>query len=152
MLMLSQFMSQTVAAKKLSESLKTVIRLQRHLATRVIIATQEPTISTELLDLCSVTLVHRFTSPAWLKALKSHLAAPSAEDVSKFETGIFGQIIRLNVGEALLFAPSAMLAVSETTDAADKAKWKIEKLGLDYLHVRVRNRITLDGGRSVYAA
>src|SRR5204863_353082 len=54
-----------------------VIRLQRHLGTRVIISTQEPSISPKLLDLCSVTIVHRFTSPDWLKTLRRHLAGAS---------------------------------------------------------------------------
>lgn len=47
-----------------TSSLLTTIREQRHNATRVIIATQEPTISEKLLDLCSISIVHRFNSPA----------------------------------------------------------------------------------------
>ena len=72
-------MRESPAAQKLTESLITAVRLQRHLACRVIIATQEPTISPRLLDLCSFTLVHRFTSPDWLKVLRNHLAAASLE-------------------------------------------------------------------------
>ena len=70
-----QFMSDETTASAFTDSLLSVIRLQRHLATRVIIATQEPTISPKLLDLCSMTIVHRFTSPAWLKV-------PAAEGTS----------------------------------------------------------------------
>ena len=86
----------------LTESLLTVIRQQRHLATRVIIATQEPTISPSLLDLCSMTIVHRFTSPSWMNALQSHLAGLSVdegEDSKKELRRIFKQIVELNGGQ-----------------------------------------------------
>jgi hypothetical protein len=57
----------------------TVIRQQRHLATRVIISTQEPTIVPEtFLDLCSLIIAHRFSSPKWLKHLSDHIS--TAED------------------------------------------------------------------------
>ncbi|KAL2827694.1 hypothetical protein BJY01DRAFT_255594 [Aspergillus pseudoustus] len=39
---------------------------------------QEPTVSTRLLDLCSVTIVRGFTSPGWMKVLQGHLAAAAA--------------------------------------------------------------------------
>lgn len=65
-----QFMTATDSSSQFTESLLSVIRQQRHLATRVIIATQEPTISPALLDLSSMTIVHRFTSPSWLAALR----------------------------------------------------------------------------------
>ncbi|THW04447.1 hypothetical protein D6D24_10537 [Aureobasidium pullulans] len=58
-----KFMKNTPAAETFTENLLTVIREQRHNACRVVIATQEPTISPKLLDLCSITMVHRFTSP-----------------------------------------------------------------------------------------
>ena len=68
-------MNGTAASEVFTQSLLTVIREQRHKGARVIIATQEPTISPKLLDLCSMTFVHRFTSPEWLETLKKHLAA-----------------------------------------------------------------------------
>ena len=40
-----KFLTNTDSASAFQESLLSVIRLQRHLATRVIIATQEPTVS-----------------------------------------------------------------------------------------------------------
>ena len=61
---------------------------ERHLGSRIIISTQEPTISPELLDLCSMILVHRFTSPEWMRCLRAHLAAVSsdvANDTAKSE-------------------------------------------------------------------
>lgn len=69
-----KYMTNSAECQALTESLLATIRLQRHLGARVIIPTQEPTISPKLLDLCSVTIVHRFTSPDRLTALGRHLA------------------------------------------------------------------------------
>ena len=134
-----------------TESLLEVIRLQRHMATRVIIATQEPTISPSLLDLSSITIVHRFTSPAWLKALEAHLAGVSIEgDTSKKDVAtIFKRIVELDAGQALLFSPSAMLTAA---DSSTPNRLKMEKLGATYVKIRVRKRLTADGGRSIMAA
>lgn len=128
-----------------TQSLLTAIREQRHKGVRVIIATQEPTISPKLLDLCSMTFVHRFTSPEWLAALKGHLAgASSAAGSSKEDIQeLFKEIIDLNVGESLVFSPSAML---------DLVDGKTVKLGMTYLKFKTRPRLTADGGRSVMAA
>lgn len=127
-----------------------MIRQQRHLATRVIIATQEPTISPALLDLSSMTIVHRFTSPTWLAALKSHLAGVSSEgESSKRDVGeIFRQIVNLDAGQALLFSPSAMLGVD---GYSDHQHLSMKKLGTGYVKMRVRQRLTTDGGRSILA-
>ncbi|OQN96426.1 hypothetical protein B0A48_17482 [Cryoendolithus antarcticus] len=65
------------AATTFTNSLPNTIREQRHKGVRVIIATQEPPISEKLLDLCSVTIVHRFTPPEWLQTLKRHLSGCS---------------------------------------------------------------------------
>ncbi|KAM0327075.1 hypothetical protein ACHAQA_006200 [Verticillium albo-atrum] len=116
-----------------TENLLGVIRLQRHLGTRVIISTQEPTVSTKLLDLCSVAIIHRFTSPDWLHALQKHLAgvsslAPaggegskSAEDDSAGGVSpvvvtnkdpaaeLFSLIVGLRTGQALVFSPSSII-------------------------------------------
>jgi len=150
-----KFLRESAAAQKLTESLITTVRLQRHLACRVIIATQEPTISPKLLDLCSFTLVHRFTSPDWMKALKSHLAAASMDTSTRTESDmvkqLFVQIVNLNAGEALLFAPSAVLDVENVADQDEMTRWRLGKLGISHLKVRVRHRLTSDGGKSVLA-
>ncbi|KAK3174211.1 hypothetical protein OEA41_001455 [Lepraria neglecta] len=146
-----KFMTATSSSSQFTESLLSVIRQQRHLATRIIIATQEPTISPALLDLSSMTIVHRFTSPSWLTALKSHLAGVSIErEVSKRDVAkIFKQIVNLEAGEALLFSPSAMTGPDKDAGLEDL---KMQKLGLGYVKVRVRQRLTADGGRSILAA
>ena len=149
-----QFMNDAQSApSSFTESLLSVIRQQRHLATRVIIATQEPTISPKLLDLCSMTIVHRFTSPSWLQALKTHLAGVSVfdDDETRDLKQIFKKIVNLEAGEALLFSPSMMLNVSDS-GTPGAIVLHTEKLGMGYLQVRVRSRITADGGRSIMAA
>lgn len=146
-----KFMTGTDSSTAFTESLLSVIRQQRHLGTRVIIATQEPTISPKLLDLTSMTIVHRFTSPAWLTELKSHLAAVSSEsEASKRGVqDLFEKIVALDAGEALVFSPSAMLGVDSRDGSGSP---RMLKLGTRYIKVRVRQRITADGGRSILAA
>ncbi|KAL8387017.1 hypothetical protein RB595_010220 [Gaeumannomyces hyphopodioides] len=153
--------AESTDARALTQSLLSTIRLQRHQGCRVIIATQEPSVSPALLDLCSVTIVHRFTSPAWLKVLQAHLAGASAESAAlgKDEeeeegrdglTALFAQIVRLRVGEALLFAPSAAVGVYRDGAGDDGRVFRF--LGGGVRKVRIRNRITADGGRSIMAA
>ncbi|KAL5042014.1 hypothetical protein BDW71DRAFT_217318 [Aspergillus fruticulosus] len=152
-----KYMSASPEAVVFTETILSAIRLQRHLGVRAIVSTQEPTISTALLNLCSVTIVHRFTSPEWLRVLQHHLAAaaegrgsisgktsgsPGAEENRK--ATLLNQIVKLKVGEALLFAPSAIVGVCE-----DDGGLELERLGDDYLAIRVRGRLTEDGGRSV---
>ncbi len=143
-------MTATSSSSHFTESLLSVVRQQRHLATRVIIATQEPTISPALLDLSSMTIVHRFTSPSWLTALKSHLAGLSVEgETSKRDVAdIFKQIVNLEAGQALLFSPSGMTGVDPK---ADPNRLRMQKLGVGYLKIGVRARLTEDGGRSIMA-
>ncbi|KAG9557834.1 hypothetical protein KCU71_g13991, partial [Aureobasidium melanogenum] len=154
-----KFMKNTPAAETFTENLLTVIREQRHNACRIVIATQEPTISPKLLDLCSMTFVHRFTSPDWMVTLKNHLAgasdlatAATATDTNNDGGGVgqrqgpaalFGKIINLDVGESLLFAPSAVLEVDE--------QGQKKKLGVGCVRFKTRSRLGVDGGQSVLA-
>ncbi|KAI6778279.1 uncharacterized protein J7T54_004186 [Emericellopsis cladophorae] len=214
-----KYMTNSAECQALTENLLSTIRLQRHIATRVIISTQEPTISPRLLDLCSVTIVHRFTSPDWMRALQKHLAGASSwldpnvngdqegmKKGSKTETGIrplglkkddvagdlFSRVVRLRTGEALLFAPSAVIDIQTAGDGtvaahsgedstydsgfngkegggtsttpvfafgrsygAPKGETPTEKrvlhLGNGVLKIRIRKRVTTDGGRSIMA-
>ena len=146
-------MTGTAAANSFTENLLTVIRQQRHLATRVIIATQEPTISPKLLDLSSVTIVHRFTSPEWFRELQAHLAAITVADGDSQMNvrDIMSTIVNLDAGQALLFSPTAMLGVERIVDEEGKEMVKAEKLGMRYVEIRVRQRLTVDGGKSITA-
>ena len=181
--------AQSHEAAILTETMLSIIRQQRHLATRVIIATQEPTLSPSLLDLCNVTIVHRFNSPAWFKMLKNHLAGAvitvSESTKSAYTTdNIFGKIVCLRTGEALVFSPSSILdayPVVNGLESADKRSIQsgsgdnssrsedeaksceqssdsfpintervhFRELGPRYIKMRVRHRVTADGGRSI---
>ncbi|KAK0753641.1 hypothetical protein B0T18DRAFT_313836 [Schizothecium vesticola] len=177
-----KYMNDSPECQTLTESMLATIRLQRHLGARVVVSTQEPTISPKLLDLCSVTVVHRFTSPDWLEALRKHLAGVSTaarllEKAEKlqaardskhgdFETDginaltlgdgdpgmeLFSRIVALRVGEALVFAPSAIVGVQQTkagTEGAPK-QYGVKRLAHGVMKVRVRNRTTADGGKSI---
>ena len=150
-------MNDTSEANTLTDTLLSTIRQQRHLGARVFISTQEPTISPKLLDLCSITIVHRFSSPDWLRCLRSHLAALDHEDEENGQRvnvrTVFNKIVRLRVGEALLFAPSAIVGIDQggEADVASNEQICVKKLGVDYLKIKIRARITQDGGKSVFA-
>ena len=70
-------MKLNASAATFTENSLQVIRQQRHLATGVIISTEEPAISPKLLDLSTMTIVHRFTSPEWFRTLGDYLAGVS---------------------------------------------------------------------------
>jgi hypothetical protein len=107
----------------------------------VIISTQEPTISPRLMDLCSIFIVHRFSSPEWYDIIHRHVSIAAKDSTS---LGIlFGRIINLGVGEALLFAPSAILTRRE------EGEDKLCQLSSDILKVKIRKRLTWDGGKSI---
>lgn len=133
-------------------------------------ATQEPTLSTDLIDLCDITIVHRFRSPAWYETLKNHLAGARLKSVN--ESDIFQTIISLETGEALLFSPTARLDVGveagSTKDGSTKDRSKEDESTKDetkslqqpipkqlkdsYIKIRIRKRITTDGGKSIMAS
>lgn len=148
-------MSESDTSAAFTESLLSIIRLQRHYGTRVIISTQEPTISPKLLDLCSMSIVHRFSSSNWMLALKGHLAAVS--DLSEGDSKrnleeIFKTIVHLEAGQALLFSPSAMLDASDDSRPdASSGTVNLRKLGLRYVKMRVRKRESTNGGQSKMA-
>lgn len=140
-------MTGTSASERFTNSLLTVIREQRHKGARIVIATQEPTVSPKLLDLCTMTFVHRFTSPDWLSTLRKHLAGASllgerSETANETLRQLFNSIINLNVGESLLFSPNAMLNIVDGVP---------EKLGTEHIKFKTRKRITNDGGMSILA-
>ncbi|KAI1453332.1 hypothetical protein F4805DRAFT_377803 [Annulohypoxylon moriforme] len=175
-----KYMGETVECETLTNNLLSAIRLQRHLGARVIISTQEPTVSPKLLDLCSITVVHRFTSPDWLKMLTKHLAGISiaskmnrrGED-NKMEaelkggtngavglhdmvasssdpsTELFSHIVKLKTGEALVFAPSAMVDFEKQNSQTEEIS--TARMAHHIMRVVIRARITMDGGRSIMA-
>ena len=158
----------------MTDTLFSIIRQQRHLGTRVMIATQEPTLSPTLLDLCNMTIIHRFTSPAWFKTIKSHIAGAASDktESNDAEDNLFRRIVSLHTGEALLFCPAGLLDVEEKVDSHkedntsdDSSTVSSEEESEDsfsvardkravalrskYAHLQIRKRITADGGRSL---
>jgi hypothetical protein len=143
------------AAKQFTGKLLKTIREQRHQATRVVIATQEPTVNTALLDLCSITMVHRCTSPAWFAVLKKHVAGlflngnsltskggVEGEETSEADKKLFQQIVQLRLGESLLFCPTAAVEVRRD---------EIVKMVDGYVKFKTRERLTADGGTTKLA-
>ena len=69
----------------------------RHQATSVLIASQDPlSVPRAVIELTSLLILHRMTSPQWLKHLKSAIAA--LEHVGEAQVGA------LMAGEALVWA------------------------------------------------
>jgi hypothetical protein len=74
-----------------------MIREMRHWATSVVIASQDPlSVPRAIIELTSVLILHRMTSPQWLKHLRSAIVA--LEDVQD------GAVTSLQPGEALVWA------------------------------------------------
>lgn len=144
-------MTNTEAASALTETFLNIIRQQRHLGARIIISTQEPTISPRLIDLCSITIVHRFSSPEWYQTIKKHLPidrkdanlsndGEETNNMTKLD-GLY-DISSLRTGEALVFAPSACLL--DAGQQAIEVKHRVFKMA-------IRKRITWDGGKTIKA-
>ncbi|KAE8548237.1 hypothetical protein EYB25_010031 [Talaromyces marneffei] len=160
-----KYLKGSIDSQNFTDTLLSTVRLQRHLGARILISTQEPTISSDLLSLCSITIVHKFSSPAWLRVLQGHVAAaalgtqPGGQVLDNTDEGspkhqmsnklsFMNQIVDLNVGEALLFAPGAILE-SKMEGVNPQG---LRRLGAGYMVVKIRERLTEDGGQSVLAA
>lgn len=99
------------------------IREMRHQATTVVIASQDPlSVPRAVIELTSVLLLHRMTSPQWLKHLKSALTALDGIEEAHLST--------LGPGEALVWA-------QRSTEP---------RFSLRPQKVRVRPRFTQHGG------
>lgn len=143
----NQFLAQSGEALVLTNELVSVIRQQRHTGTRVVIATQEPTLSPKLIDLANATFVHRFLSPSWYEVLKNHLAGANRQDPGS-NNSLFRTIVGLRTGQALLFCPTARMDVDD--EAPGGTKW-IKPLNDSYINIQIRRRLTADGGKSITA-
>ena len=104
----------------------------------MIISTQEPTVSTELIALCNMTVIHRFSSPTWYATLKRHISALNDDDKTLMQ-----RIEGLETGEALVYCPSTVLAKNDDGSLV-KPTGRL-------LKVNIRKRITEDGGESIMA-
>lgn len=123
-------------AKSLNEDLIRVVRLQRHHGVRLVISTQEPGLLTELIALCSIAVIHRFSSPEWLNVLKKHMPILCENKENPYQ-----EIESLRTGTALMYSSNAVLGKSGNGDLLRGASC--------LLKVSVRKRVTADGGRTV---
>ena len=99
------------------------IREMRHQATSVVIASQDPlSVPRSVIELTSVLILHRMTSPQWLKHLKSAISA--LDDVSDT------QLAALRAGEALAWA-------QRSTD---------KRFSQRAYRIQIRPRVSLHGG------
>jgi hypothetical protein len=93
---------------------------------------------TNLIALCSITVIHRFSSPEWFTAIKRHIPIRTEEHHSVMEA-----IEGLKTGTALVYSPNAVL---------DRGKDRGLVKGTGKLmRIKVRKRVTSDGGLSVLA-
>ena len=119
------------ADSPLADQMVDRVRLMRHEGMRVLISTQNPAVlRDEMLELLSIAVVHRFHASDWFKHLARKLPMPDT---------LYDQILELQSGEALVFAKETDLPDTLLTATAAK-RW---------YRMRVRERLTLDAGRSV---
>ena len=130
----------------------------------------EPTaVPSVLIDLCSIAIFHRFSSPAWWDAVARRVCT----DVSNTEG--FEQVVRLKVthlpvpsrsydlligallqtGRALVLCPTGLGLFPTTKRTAsgktNKGPPQIAQLGRRYMLIKTRQRVTVDGGASIMA-
>ncbi|KAI0053073.1 hypothetical protein FA95DRAFT_1552963 [Auriscalpium vulgare] len=143
-----KYLSQTRNFTGLTRSLLSVIRQQRHLSMRVIVSTQEPTIIPPvIIDLCSVVVLHRFSSKAWWEHLSKHVSA----DITKEET--FDKVVQLKTGQAIIMAPAGLDAKARSQSIVDDEEnnSKLVHFGRQFFVMKTRRRVTADGGVSLLA-
>ncbi|KAL1597158.1 hypothetical protein SLS60_008740 [Paraconiothyrium brasiliense] len=132
-----KYMLDVPGAKGLNQALVDTIRMQRHTGTRVVVSTQEPTLLTDLIALCSVAVIHRFSSPEWFNAIKRHIRIPEADREALME-----RIEGLSTGTAIVYSANSVLGYDEG---------RLKKGTGIMTKVKMRKRITADGGQSVLA-
>ncbi|KAK7470795.1 hypothetical protein VKT23_002213 [Stygiomarasmius scandens] len=134
-----KYLSPGTNSSSLTKALLSLARQQRHLAMRVIISTQEPTvIPPVLLDLCTISILHRFSSVSWWDHLVKHVSADFSDGDA------FDKVVKLKTGEAIVLTPSGL----GTFDAEFGSK-AVSRFGRRYLIIKTRKRVTVDGGASI---
>ncbi|KAF5369965.1 hypothetical protein D9758_001180 [Tetrapyrgos nigripes] len=136
-----KYLSVDQDSSALTAALLGLARQQRHLAMRLIISTQEPTVVPPvLLDLCTISILHRFSSVAWWNHLIKHVSADLSDD------GAFDKVVKLKTGEAIVLTPSGL-----GTFACDDLENNrvVARFGRRYLVIKTRKRVTVDGGASI---
>jgi len=86
--------------KDLVDSITTAIREMRHKGVSVMIASQDPmSLPTEIIELSSIVVMHRFSSPAWVKHVQKAITA--LQTLTPMEMSALGS------GEAYIWANKA---------------------------------------------
>lgn len=86
--------------KELVDSITTAIREMRHKGVSIMIASQDPmSLPTEIIELSSMVVMHRFSSPAWVKHVQ--------KAITPLQTLTATEMAALGSGEAYLWANKA---------------------------------------------
>ncbi|KIV89316.1 hypothetical protein PV10_08893 [Exophiala mesophila] len=130
-----RYLTQSGEAERLTKQVASIIRHQTHLATRVMVAAQEPTLSPKLLELFDVTILHHFNSPTWYRTLTEQVASVRLH--SEHNAELFQTIASLNTGRALIFSPPGILDVHNDMAVIVRN---------DIVNLKIRSRLPTDGG------
>lgn len=114
--------------KELVGSITTAIREMRHKGVSIMIASQDPmSLPTEIIELSSIVVMHRFSSPAWVKHVQ--------KAITPMQTLTATEMAGLGSGEAFLWA----------NKASDKM------ITQRPIKISIRPRVTKHGGATIQA-
>ncbi|KAI0265152.1 hypothetical protein BC834DRAFT_1033285 [Gloeopeniophorella convolvens] len=138
-----KYLSESNTSNGLTQALLSLVRQQRHMSMRVIVSTQEPTVvPSAFLALCSIVVMHRFSSSAWWEHLRKHVSAKMSSEEA------FDTVVTLKTGEAIVACPTGLYMAQGPFDCA---KARLSHFGRDFFVARTRKRVTADGGVSLMA-
>lgn len=122
---------QPISSDPLSQKIVSIVRQMRHHGVRFAISTQSPkAIPPELLELCSVALLHHFHSRDWFAYLQTKIPLPNS---------LFDYVMALDTGRALVYARRWPTSLPPNLPAPDAAYIR---------EVLIRSRLTMDAGVS----
>lgn len=114
--------------KELVGSITTAIREMRHKGVSIMIASQDPmSLPTEIIELSSIVVMHRFSSPAWVKHVQ--------KAITPLQTLTATEMAGLGSGEAFFWA----------NKASDKM------ITQRPIKISIRPRVTKHGGATIQA-
>lgn len=114
--------------RELVGSITTAIREMRHKGVSIMIASQDPmSLPTEIIELSSIVIMHRFSSPGWVKHVQKAITA--------LQNLTPGEMANLGSGEAFLWA----------VKSTDKS------ITLRPTKISIRPRVTKHGGDTISA-
>ena len=112
----------------LVDSITTTIREMRHKGVSIMIASQDPmSLPNKIIELSSIVLLHKFSSPAWVKHIQKSITAMQMLTATEMSS--------LTSGEAYLWA----------SKSSDKA------ITLRPIKISIRPRVTKHGGDTIKA-